>query len=98
MKVTDEQSAKKFADFYLKNYTETNRQLDERWQKWIKDIEDDYRGKKRVVQFKSNGAPGSEEWERDARNVPDNEDPRIIQTRESFIAYMRKVGADAAQL
>jgi hypothetical protein len=95
MKVTDEETAKKFVNFYFKNYVDVNRALDERWQKWIKDIEDDYRHKKSVVQFKTTGDPGSEQWEKDARDVPDNEDPRIVETREAFIAYMRKVGADA---
>jgi hypothetical protein len=95
MKVTDEESAKKFVNFYFKNYVETNRALDERWQKWIKDIEDDYRHKKSVVQFKTTGDPGSEQWEKDARDVPANEDPRIVETREAFITYMKKVGADA---
>jgi hypothetical protein len=99
MKVTDEESAKKFGGFYLKNYIETNRQLDERWQKWIKDIEDDMprKDKVKVVAFKSSGDPGSEEWERDARVFPANAEPVFVQTREAFIAYVKKVGADAAR-
>jgi hypothetical protein len=97
MKVTDEESAKKFVNFYFKNYVEVNRVLDERWQKWIKDIEDDMPKKDRilVVAFKSSGDPGSEEWARDARDVPANANSLLVETREAFIAYMKKVGADA---
>lgn len=98
-KVTDEQSAKKFNDVYVKNYVEANRQLDEKWQKWTKDIEDDLprRDKIRIVNFKSSGAPGSDEWIRDARNVPDNLDPRVLETRESFIIYVKQALADGAR-
>jgi hypothetical protein len=98
MKVTDEPSAKKYTD-YMKTCMDKNRDLDEKWQKWIKDIEDDFRKeKKRVVQFKSDAAPGTEQWEADARNVSANEDARIIQTREAFITYLRKISADAKRL
>jgi hypothetical protein len=96
MKVTNEESANKFVNFYFKNYVEVNRALDERWQKWIKDIEDvPKKDRISVVAFKSSGDPGSEEWERDARDVPANANSLLVETREAFIAYMKKVGADA---
>jgi hypothetical protein len=97
MKVKDEESAKKFLEFTIKNYLEKNRILNEKWDKFIKDIEDDFRGKKKVIKFKTNADPGTEEWERDALNVPANEDPRIISTREAFITYMKKIVADDAR-
>lgn len=95
-KVTDEQSAKKFTGFYLKNYIEDNRKLDEKWQKWVKDIEEDHHSKKiRVIQFKTTFAPGSDEWNAEARVPPQNiDDPRIMETREAFILYMKHVDAD----
>jgi hypothetical protein len=98
MKVTDEASGKKFIDYHLKNYTEKSKALDEKWLKWIKDIEDDYgRGKKKVIAFTTTGAPGTEQWEKDARNVPANEDERVVETREAFITYMKKITADTAR-
>ena len=47
-----------------------------------------------IAKVKSAGAPGSEEWEKDALNVPPSDDARALQTREAFIVYMRKVSAD----
>jgi len=97
MKIKDEESAKKFLDYTLKNYVEKNRLLNEKWDKFIKDIEDDFRGKKRVIKFKTNADPGTEEWEREALNLPANEDPRFLETRQAFITYMRKITADNAR-
>jgi hypothetical protein len=50
--------------------------------------------KKRVVGFKSTNVPGSDEWVIEARNVPANEDVRIVKTREAFITYLKKIKAD----
>src|SRR5258708_369723 len=51
MKVTDEASAKKFMESF-KTYMEKNRELDEKWQKWNKDIFDDYSRLKRAEALK----------------------------------------------
>src|SRR5436190_16437870 len=63
MKVTDEPSAKKFIEHHLKVFTEKHKNLNDKWDKWIKEIEDDYRGKLRVVAIASTAAPGTEQWE-----------------------------------
>ena len=57
-KVTDEPSARNFIDQTLKVYTDKNKALSDKWDKWIKEIEDDpYRGKVRVVNITSSGPP-----------------------------------------
>jgi hypothetical protein len=94
MKVTDEDSARKFIDQHMKTFTDKNKNLNDKWDKWIKEIEDDYRGKMRVVNITSTGAPGSEQWEKDLVNAENKKDDKIIATREAFINYMRKITAD----
>jgi hypothetical protein len=95
-KVTDEPSAKKFIEHYLKNYTEKNKALNDKWEKWIKEIEDGYRQKVRVL-VTSKNAPGSPEWEEEMRTADNKKDDQIIDTREAFITYMKKVTADSAR-
>jgi hypothetical protein len=95
MKVTDEQSARAFIDQTMKTFTEKNKALSDKWEKWIKEIEDDYRGKLRVVNITSSGQPGSEQWEKDLRAAENKKDDKVIATREAFIDYMRKITADA---
>jgi hypothetical protein len=98
MKVTDEASAKKFIDHHMKVFSEKNKNLNDKWDKWIKEIEDDYRGKVRVINIKSTAAPGTDEWEQDMLNAErKKDDDRIINTREAFISYMKKITADTAR-
>lgn len=102
MKVTDEESAKKYLDPYLRGQTDRFKDLDDKWQKIIRDIEDDFRGKNlRVITFNSTGAPGSEQWQKDALSTlpaAAKDDPRIPAVRESFISYMKNCNADEARL
>ncbi len=68
MKVNDEAAAKKFYDVQVRNFMERNKDVNEKWEKWLKDIEDDFRSKKlRVVSVPNvAAAPGTEEWRRAA--------------------------------
>jgi hypothetical protein len=97
-KVNDEPSAKKFLDPYLKNYKERIRELDEKWNKFVKDIEDDFRGKKPIISFRTEAVVGSEEWDNEARNAPGKEVASINDTREIFITFVKKISADRARM
>ena len=76
-------------------FIDKNKNLNDKWDKWIKEIEDDYRGKVRVVNVASTGAPGDEQWEKDLLNAENKKDDRVISTRQAFINYMKNVAKDS---
>ena len=92
MKVKNEEEARKFIDHDLKIYAEKIKILDDKWMKWIKDIEDPYRKKKyKVINIESKWEQGTDKWEEDALNAPGKEDDQIMSTRKAFGNYMRKL-------
>jgi hypothetical protein len=93
-RVDSEESAKKFIDHHLKVYAEKLKTLDDLWVKWIKDIEDDYRGKKRVISFVTRAELGSKEWMDEAKNHRGKDDTRFDDTREAFVSYVKRINAD----
>jgi hypothetical protein len=98
IKVNDEQSAKKFVDHDMKVYAEKLKNLDDKWVKWIKDIEDPYRKKQyKVVNIQSKSEQGTDQWEEDLFNAPGGKEEDIAPTRKAFAAYVRKVAADDIQ-
>jgi hypothetical protein len=94
MKVKDENAAKKFIDHHMKVFGDKKKILDDKWQKWIKDVDDDATGKARVLIFQTTGTPGDAQWEKDALNIPPNQNARFIGTREAFVTYIKKIKAD----
>src|SRR5262249_20900856 len=80
-----------------KAFIEKNKNLNDKWDKWIKDIEDDYRGKVRVVAITSTASPGDEQWEKDLLNAENKKDDRVISTREAFINYMKQISKDSVR-
>jgi hypothetical protein len=96
MKVTDEESARKFVEVDMKNYADKLKTIDEKWVKWIKDVEDDFRSKKlRLIVIYSNAVPGSEQWRKEADKAPVVDDARVPWTRDAFMTYMKNVRADS---
>jgi hypothetical protein len=98
MKVNDEESAKKFMDYYLKQYTEKNMALDDKWNKWCLDIEADFRHKKKVVKFESSGQPGDDQFRQDAIAAMEKEDERIKATRMMFLDFLSQDAANTRRL
>lgn len=98
MKVKDEESARKFVDYYLKVFDEKNKTLDDKWNKWTKDIEADFRNKKRVINFSSNGQPGDDQFRQDAVAAMQKEDERIQGTRMTFLDFLSQDAANERRL
>src|SRR5437764_9514236 len=44
-RVNDEASAERFNEVHMAAFSDKHKVIDEKWQKWLRDIEDDYRSK-----------------------------------------------------
>ncbi len=98
-KVSDEASARIFIDRSMKEFNERLKNLNDKWEKWIKSIEDDYKPRESVLPTTKHN-PGTPEWEQDMRTYSKKmeADVRFAEAREAFIAYVRNITADDARL
>ena len=101
MQVKDEASATRFIEVDHKIFMERARKVSDKWQKLIRDIEDENRGKK-VIVFTSRHPPGSAKWQDDAQAALkkdiEKEKSTIANTRQAFSTYVANVTADQARV